>query len=80
MKKYKENKFEKVKNDQSEHKDVLSVHFIGSKSKSRTRSLGDSLKDFPDEIRDFLDFPVWAVTFIVLCLVCVSVAVILYLY
>ena len=80
MERIKENKFETVKNEKTEHKDVLSVHFIGSKSKSRTRSLGDSLKDFPDEIRDFPDFPIWAVTFIVLCLVCVSVAIILYLY
>ena len=56
------------------------VHFIGSKRKSQTQSPGDSLKDFPNEIRDFPDFPVWAVTFIVLCLVCVSVAVTVYLY
>ena len=80
MERIKENKFETVKNDKTEHKDVLSVYFIGSKSKSQTRSLEDSLKDFPNEIRDFPDFPVWVVTFIVLCIVCVSVAIVLYLY
>ena len=74
MERYKENNIETVKNEQNKHKNVQTLHCIENKSKIRTRSPGDSLKDFPDEIRDF---PMWAVTFIVLCLVCVSVAVIL---
>ena len=56
--------------------DVMSIHFVDSSGRTEDKVS----VDFPPEIRDDPNFPMWAVTFLVLCLVCISVAIILYLY
>ena len=69
-------RYDVFKQTKQETEDVMSIHFVDSSGRTEDKVS----VDFPPEIRDDPNFPMWAVTFLVLCLVCISVAVILYLY